>query len=68
MSQFADLIGKPVALRVLVGALRLPLHGQLIAETPQAFQLRVEDRWNLSIDKASVESIERDTAGKHGAR
>lgn len=58
-----DLIGQPVALRVRAGALRLPLRGQLVSETEQTLYLTIEGTWQLGVDKASVETIARDSGG-----
>lgn len=66
--QYAHLIGQPVTLRVRVGALRIPLRGRLLAETPDTLQLEITDNWQLPVHKDSLESIMRDTQSQAGAR
>jgi len=53
-------LGQPVVLRVVMGNIRVPLRGRLVAETNGSIRLRIDENWDVDIYKSMVVSVEHD--------
>jgi hypothetical protein len=53
-------IGRPIALHVAYGQMRVLLRGTLVAERPGLLRLRTADRLDVDISKSRVLAIEED--------
>jgi len=53
-------VGQPVVLQVAAGDVRVPLHGIITGESPDAVRFRVGEGWDIDIFKELILAVEED--------
>ncbi len=57
---YATWVGQSVVLQVEAGAMRVPLRGTIVSESPDAIRFRIGEGWDVDIYKAMVMAVEED--------